>query len=591
MHDVGLRRSKHRESAVGEVEAWIEVKVAGARILTSEELARYAARSPVCGWRIPITLRIGRRFLDLIILPEFPRMAPRVALVEVGMDPNATPHVEEDGVLCLLDDMSSVADDDPLRVTQHVLESAQSLLERFSGGDVDAEFRREYLTYWARDSSKGAAPVFSLLRAAEGTRGIVAWAGRNIVLVAENEEDADHWLRHRFRDLDEKLVFVAGALFWMNQELVPSEFPRSRQQVLALSDGDRVGRRSLMEAAKACPSELFIVLGCNSGDAVCFTSVSLRRPPHLGHGFRPGERWRKFFAFGSAPARRHVLRIDGPWIHGRGKDERHSRLAKTSVIIIGCGSVGAPTAIALANAGVGSLTLIDPQVLESANVGRHPLGVADVGSYKSKALRNRLLSKLPHMTDVVEHHEGWQEIFSKNPRLFESADLVLSATGVWAEEGALNEWHVGSGRKIPVLYGWTEAHAVAGHAVVIKGSGGCLRCGTNSVGVRRFRVSDWPDGLERLKAEPGCGGLFQPYGPVELMSTIGLVAEMALDALLDDGQSKSSFHRVWSAREARIREFGGSWTSDWRKTVGDNERGSQTRELEWEARSTCRECQ
>lgn len=57
---------------------------------------------------------------------------------------------------------------------------------------------------------------------------------------------------------------------------------------------------------------------------------------------------------------------------------------------MGCGSLGSPVAIALAQAGVGRLTLIDYDHLKWANIGRHPLGAASVDDEKAKAVAESL---------------------------------------------------------------------------------------------------------------------------------------------------------------------------------------------------------
>ena len=52
------------------------------------------------------------------------------------------------------------------------------------------------------------------------------------------------------------------------------------------------------------------------------------------------------------------------------------------MVIVGCGSVGAPVAIALAQAGVGRFILLDPDILKPSNISRHPLGAQYLGRMK-----------------------------------------------------------------------------------------------------------------------------------------------------------------------------------------------------------------
>lgn len=71
-------------------------------------------------------------------------------------------------------------------------------------------------------------------------------------------------------------------------------------------------------------------------------------------------------------------------------------LAECSVSIVGCGSIGAPTAIELAKAGVGHFDLMDHDRLEVANVARHPAGLSHVGRFKTHFLADAIMEKNPN---------------------------------------------------------------------------------------------------------------------------------------------------------------------------------------------------
>src|SRR4051812_28938504 len=91
-----------RKWAVAAIGAWIG-SLPDARTLGPEDLRAYPSRDATAGWRLEVNFPDRPRHLDLLVVPGFPRRAPKVAIVD---RPKflTWPHVEEDGVLCLLGD-------------------------------------------------------------------------------------------------------------------------------------------------------------------------------------------------------------------------------------------------------------------------------------------------------------------------------------------------------------------------------------------------------------------------------------------------------------------------------------------------------
>lgn len=87
-------------------------------------------------------------------------------------------------------------------------------------------------------------------------------------------------------------------------------------------------------------------------------------------------------------------------------------LARTSVMLVGCGSIGGATAQALAAYGIGDLHLVDPDRFLWHNIVRHVLGPESVSRYKVDALKTLHEQRWPqqnvtaHRRDVVDeaHH-------------------------------------------------------------------------------------------------------------------------------------------------------------------------------------------
>ena len=74
-----------------------------------------------------------------------------------------------------------------------------------------------------------------------------------------------------------------------------------------------------------------------------------------------------------------------------------SHLGRAHVIVVGCGSVGSAMASGFVRAGIGGLTLVDPDEVSIANLCRSDFELADVGRQKAAALADRCRRINPHV--------------------------------------------------------------------------------------------------------------------------------------------------------------------------------------------------
>jgi molybdopterin/thiamine biosynthesis adenylyltransferase/rhodanese-related sulfurtransferase len=80
-----------------------------------------------------------------------------------------------------------------------------------------------------------------------------------------------------------------------------------------------------------------------------------------------------------------------------------ARLRQARVLLVGAGGLGSPAALYLAAAGVGTLGIVDADVVELSNLQRQVLhGTAAVGTSKTTSARERLADLNPHVR--VESH-------------------------------------------------------------------------------------------------------------------------------------------------------------------------------------------
>lgn len=575
------------------------------RRLTSDELvAAYLNRRFARGWRIEMTFSDGNvRSIDLLIGPNFPSGYPRTALVD-GPGQLVWPHVEYDGILCLLPVMAEVDAEEPGEVAIQLLaRSARLIEELLEGSIIDRDFREEFLTYWAY-AADGRAEVHSLIEPRGPSRQVCVWRDdKGMVVVGEDKPGLERWLTHRFGKYPgrKSRVIEPAAFLWLSEPPLPARYPANGADLFALAEAAGEGAFALLvDVAGSLPKDVTVLVGAEGrggpGLVAAITTAQRKARARHGHveapltkGFTPTMMPKQIAALrtysAAAVEKSNVRRADAAWIHGRGKDLRTPVLLGKIATVIGCGSIGSSLVTKLVRVGVGTIHIVDYDLFNWSNLGRHELGAGSIGRNKALELAKRLQADFPHLT-IMGHDVSAQALINGYSKLLERSDLIIAATGSWDAEGALNRWHLSQGRPTPILYGWTESFAAAGHAVIISREGGCLRCGIGSTGVPTFAAIDWGDASATIE-EPSCGNHFTPYGPIELGFVVDLIADTALRALLHP--LTESEHSIWLSPRSRVAEAGGQWSAALQAEYPEAVEGGRRLARAW-PQSNCKAC-
>jgi adenylyltransferase/sulfurtransferase len=151
--------------------------------------------------------------------------------------------------------------------------------------------------------------------------------------------------------------------------------------------------------------------------------------------------------------------------------EGQRRLKAARVLLVGAGGLGSPVALYLAAAGVGTLGIVEPDVVEESNLQRQVLhGTRDVGRKKLASAQDRLRDVNPHV--ALELHDTRLEA-GNALELFRRHDLVVDGTDNFATRYLVNDACVLTGR--PNVYG--SVHRFEGQASLFcTAEGPCYRC-------------------------------------------------------------------------------------------------------------------
>jgi adenylyltransferase/sulfurtransferase len=186
------------------------------------------------------------------------------------------------------------------------------------------------------------------------------------------------------------------------------------------------------------------------------------------------------------------------------------RLKSARVLLVGAGGLGSPLGLYLAAAGVGTIGLVDHDVVDVTNLQRQLLhGTSDVGRSKLDSARDRIADVNPHVH--LEPHD--LRLTSDNAMdVLESYDIVVDGTDNFPTRYLVNDACVLLGK--PNVYG--SIFRFEGQVSVFDARRGpCYRC--------LFREPP-PAGLVPSCAEGGVLGVLPGIvGALQALETIKLI--------------------------------------------------------------------
>jgi adenylyltransferase/sulfurtransferase len=139
-------------------------------------------------------------------------------------------------------------------------------------------------------------------------------------------------------------------------------------------------------------------------------------------------------------------------------------------LVVGAGGLGCPASLALARAGVGTISLVDPDVVDPSNLHRqlwHREG--DLGRHKVASAAEKLRAAFPSLG--IEARVLRVGPTNVDP-LFRAHDLVIDGTDGVELKFTLSDASVRTG--VPVIHGGVLR--MQGQAMAIAPGGPCLRC-------------------------------------------------------------------------------------------------------------------
>lgn len=208
-----------------------------------------------------------------------------------------------------------------------------------------------------------------------------------------------------------------------------------------------------------------------------------------------------------------------------------NNLSGKKILLVGCGTIGSFVAHQLAMAGAGSedgrLTLADPDVLSTANLGRHLLGTPYLNSNKAEGCKEFLKFQLP-MLDVVSHARDARELLTASVPF----DIIIDTTGEEALSLAINQLAVnGRPNWPPVIFGYLIGNGSAAQALIVEGpEHACLKCLKPKLSEKpRFQSQRPSINIEKITNYECSDPLYIPFPVSRSVGAASMISDMVID--------------------------------------------------------------
>ncbi|WP_276388967.1 HesA/MoeB/ThiF family protein [Eudoraea chungangensis] len=220
------------------------------------------------------------------------------------------------------------------------------------------------------------------------------------------------------------------------------------------------------------------------------------------------------------------------------------KLQKAKVLVIGAGGLGVPVLTYLNAMGVGTIGIVDKDVVSISNLHRQVLyGQADVGKPKVLAAKEKLEAQNPE-TRVISHQEFLAP--SNALELIESYDLVVDTSDNFPTRYLVNDACIILNK--PFVYG--ALHGYEGQVSVFNYKNGpSYRC----FFPKMPKENEVPNCNEHgvLGIIPGIVGSFQALEAVKVMAEVGEV--LSGKVLIFNGLQQSSLTIEFEARPENLK--------------------------------------
>jgi molybdopterin/thiamine biosynthesis adenylyltransferase len=501
-------------------------------------------------------------------LPKsFPDEFPKIFIDQLSYEKLfPAPHINWDRSICTYNNFTRPNPDYPVEIVQETINKAKEIIKDIlTGKDLTNEYLEEITHYWNWDVE---GQIHSLIEPGETPCRIYLGkkaAGTSIVAAASIKEVQD-WYRNL--GVMPKDIEINPGIYVPELDYGVPPFPKNNGQwVKTISRKSQKLIKEINEIFNDCDWPVTLIFSKSNSDLTTWGAIKFERKAVITtnarkkhyrkqgvNGFRDGTApfSQELRAFASNKvAKLAVEPVYSSRLQTRGGEGPRLN-NKTSVMVVGCGSIGSHLAELLVQSGLNNISFVDPDSLSFGNIARHVCGANQVGENKARALAHELGLRFPH----VRYQDNPKSIFDvllDECERVNRHDLIICATGEYNIEARLSQNLYEGYIHKPAIIVWVEPYLVAGHAIYLTPKGqGCFECVFN---YDDFTHKVLASSQEFTKREAGCSSLYLPYGIIKVQSFVARLTDFVFKMLSSPPDENLIWTWTGDLDEARSMEF------------------------------------
>lgn len=520
-------------------------------------------------WKLVTEVEVGSFQKEIVLHiafdESFPLTIPRIYLSRESSDEiGLIPHVDKDRFVCTFHTDALILDtENPLDIVRTCLRKAKKIIKEGLEGTNHGDFKDEIMAYWTDTDESDIVHYLSLLPDFPNET-----TSLKICKLTPAYNHIQYILYRNNMDSETKRIldFVSGkgcndsesdALFLADYEIDPqSHFPKNNEDIL-----NSLSSESFDIFKKYIDSSSF-------EKHIFFSAETSTKPVLLGwkhknlftkrSGFRPGS----LTPFSVLSKYQKSDKVERIFVNEYSNNRIETRTSgilreKFTFLVAGLGSVGSNLIYFLNGLNYPDFKLIDNDVLKIENIGRHLLGVSNINSFKTDALKAYVKNIRPDQNVSVKQSK-LEKIVTNNHEYFNDCSYAFIAIGNQNIENYLLKKQNEAILTVPMFFFWVEPYAIGGHCLFLHPDDKITSYNLYEEQLYRFNIVapiEYVNGNPVLsKQEAGCQTSYTPYSGNDIILFLSAIYKWLNDVI--QNRVKISMAIQWTGNINFARELG-----------------------------------